>query len=305
LALWALGIKAGDEVITAANTCAPTIAAIRLCGAVPVFVDVAPDTLMMDPNLVEAAVTSHTRAVLAVHLWGMCTDMDCLLSLARKYNLRLVEDCAQAHGTEFQGRKVGLFGDVGCFSFYPTKNIGAFSDAGAVVTNDAELAGRIRSMRMYGYDSEGVSQEEGMNARLSEMQAAFLRVRLADYCEGGLERRLKMAGMYQELLKNSVVGLPVALEGCSPTWHQFVIRSSRRHELMQHLARRGITCGIHYATPVHRMPAYRFLQANHPARLPVTEKASGEILSLPIHDGMSESDIEYVAGAVNYFEPGM
>ncbi len=303
LALLGVGVQSGDEVITVANTCAPTIAAIRLCGATPVFVDVDPQTLMMDLNLIESACTDRTKVIVPVHLWGMCVDMDRLMSIAKSKRLKVVEDCAQAHGTLFKNTSVGLFGDAGCFSFYPTKNIGAFGDAGAIVSNDESLLKTLKAKRMYGYDASGVSQEEGMNARIHELQAAFLRVRLQQYTTSSLSKRRKNAQLYGTLLPTAnVAPIPVP-QHCLPTYHQYVIRTDYRSELIDHLTENDITCGIHYAIPVHKHPGYNFLHSADTIRLPITESACDEILSLPVHEGLSPKDIERVVRIITTFKP--
>ncbi len=300
LALWAVGVQPGDEVITVANTCPPTITAIRLCGAVPVFADVHPKTAMLDVKDAASLITAKTKAIVAVHLWGMCVDMPALNHLAKEHGLTVIEDCAQAHGTTLHSTPVGTLGRVGCFSFYPTKNIGAYGDAGAVVTNDPELASRIRAMRTYGYDNTpGVSSIEGMNARINEIQAAILRIQLQRYILVNLPQRLTIAEAYHAGIDNPAIRLPVVPEGCSPTYHQFVVRCKERDALKAHLKDKGIICSIHYPHPVHQMPAYAPL---HTGRiLTATEKACCEILSLPLHTDMTKADTAHVINAVNSF----
>ena len=301
LALWALDIGPGDEVITVANTCAPTVAAIRLTGAKPVFADVRDADLMMDPASAERLIGSATRCILAVHLWGTSADLDALGRLAEQHGLCLVEDCAQAHGTTWRSRHVGTFGNAGCFSFYPTKNIGAFGDAGAVVTNDADLANRLRRIRMYGYDGSSTALEEGTNARINELQAAFLRVKL-DIYPTWLERRKRVARAYDSGLRNAAVRLPRMSPHCEPCHHQYVIRLRERDALRDLLRARGVESAVHYPIPVHRMPAYRRIAAQ--ATLPVTERAAAEILSLPVHEAVTREQADVVIAAVNEFQVG-
>lgn len=299
LALAALGVGPGDEVVTVSNTCAPTVAAIRLTGAEPVFVDVREDSLMMDVDAVEPLVTERTRCILPVHLWGSAVDLDRLGHLCHRHGLHFVEDCAQAQGTTWRGRAVGTFGAAGCFSFYPTKNIGAFGDAGAVVTDDDDLATRLRRLRMYGYDSSPVSQVEGTNGRISEMQAAFLRIKLKVYPDW-LERRLAAVAVYDRAIRSPEIGRPEIPKPCVASYHQYVVRLALRDALAEHLRAQGIDTGIHYPTPVHRMPAYR----NRPGarrELPVTESACQEILSLPIHESLAQAEAGEVAAQVERF----
>jgi dTDP-4-amino-4,6-dideoxygalactose transaminase len=207
LSLASLKIGPDDEVITVSNTCAPTISAIRLAGAVPVFVDVNENDLMMNTKLVEKKITNKTKCILPVHLWGNCVDIESLLSVADKYSIFIIEDCAQAHGTLYNMQQVGTFGRLGCFSFYPTKNIGAYGDAGAIVTNDDDLAKNVRRMRLYGYDSNGCSIVEGCNARTSELQAAFLRVKLRIFPQW-IERRTEIAKNYNKKISNKNILKP-------------------------------------------------------------------------------------------------
>lgn len=297
MALWALGIGPGDEVITVANTCVPTVAAIRLTGARPRFVDVREEDLMMDPSLLAETAGRRTRCILPVHLWGHSAPMDEILDQARRLGLKVVEDCAQAHGTTYRGVHAGNSGDVGCFSFYPTKNIGAYGDAGAVVTNDPDIARRLKELRTYGYDASGVAQTEGTNARISEIQAAILRIKLRIFPEW-LNRRLKIASIYDAEIRNPGVSLPPRSPEAENSYHQYVIRCKNRDAVVAALAAGGIEYGIHYPVPVHLMPAYRSRNEGRP-ELPVTQKASGEILSLPITEALSETDARKVAAAIN------
>jgi len=297
IALWALDVGPGEEVITVANTCPPTISAIRLTGATPVFVDVDPDTLVVTPEAITAAITDKTRAVVVVHLWGSMVNMDAVMEVAREAGLCVVEDCAQAVGAAWEGQKAGTWGDVGCHSVYPTKNLGAYGDAGAVTTNDEKLAERMRRLRMYGYETPGVALEEGMNGRIHEMQAAILRVKLRhlDVC---LARRKALAALYDRLLKNPLAKPLPRNAGGEHAFHQYVVRSPHRDALAACLRDRGIGHGIHYATPVHLMPAYtRFSKP-----LPNTEACCREVLSLPLHEGLTDGELETVAAAVNAFQ---
>lgn len=291
VALRAVGAGSGDEVISVANTCPPTIAAIRLTGAVPVFVDVDPDTLMMDMTQVESAVTPRTRAVMPVHLWGSAVDLAGLDDIAKRHDLFVIEDCAQAAGTRFQGRQVGTFGSAGCFSFYPSKNLGGYGDGGAVVTNDPDLAATARKLRMYGYVDSPVSTIEGVNARINEVQSALLQVRLQGVDKVNARRR-QIAAQYNQAL--SAVSIPRTPDRVHHAYHQFVVRCRDRAQVTARLDAAEIEWGIHYPTPVHQMPAYRPYSRD----LPITEKAAGEILSLPVHEHLTDKEVSQVVTAI-------
>lgn len=297
VALRALGVGPGDEVVTVANTCTPTVAAVRATGAVPVFVDVDPVTLMMDVDAADRAVVTRTAALLPVHLFGRAVDMRALLAVADKHGLPVVEDCAQATGTTYQGGHVGTLGTIGCFSFYPTKNLGAYGDGGAVVTADPELADRARRIRMYGYDGSPVAQIEGINARISEVQAAILRVKLP-HLQESLATRRRLAATYDTTLTADDIALPVAQDGVVPSHHLYVVRCRDRDRVTQCLYEADIGHGIHYPVPVHRMPAYEVLGYGD-VSLPVTERACDEVLSLPLHECLSNQDAETVAHVIN------
>lgn len=296
LALHALGIGPGDEVITVSNTCAPTVAAIRLTGATPVFVDVQESDLMMDADLLEGRITKQTKCILPVHLWGRASNLKSIDAIAQKDGLAVVEDCAQATGTTYFGKHVGTVGAFGCFSFYPTKNLGAYGDAGAIVTNDDALAEKARSARMYGYDSNAVSQIEGMNARISEIQAAILRIKLARFGDA-LKRRSEIAKAYFEGIASPGVSLPPTQEGVTPNYHQFVVRCADRSAVMDRLSAAEVGCAIHYPVPIHQMPAYAQF-APGSGDLSVTETAAGEILSIPFHEALTDAEVEKVCAAI-------
>lgn len=297
VALRALGIGEGDEVITVANTCTPTVAAIRNTGAMPVFVDVDPATLMMDVAAVEDAISPRTAALLPVHLYGRAVDMERLLATAGSHGLPVIEDCAQATGTTIEGRHVGTLGTVGCFSFYPTKNLGAYGDGGAVVTDDPDLAARVRQVRMYGYDGSPVAQIEGTNGRINEVQAAILRVKLPRL-DAALETRRRLATTYDTAITTDAIGLPPAQDGVVASHHLYVVRCSDRDLVVACLEAADIGYGIHYPTPVHRMPAYRDLPCGE-VELPVTDQACDEVLSLPLHEAMTTEQAVAVADVLN------
>lgn len=294
LALMGLGIGPGDEVITVANTCVPTISAIGLTGATPVFVDVRDEDLMIDPDLVEKAITARTKCIIPVHLWGQGVDIDRLMEIANRASVPILEDCAQAQGTLIHDQHTGTFGIAGCFSFYPTKNLGAYGDAGAIVTDDDDLAARLKRQRMYGYTRSNYSEEIGMNARIAELQAAILRVKLR-YLPEWLERRRAIANRYHNELRNAVIGLPHLHGDRDHAYHQFVIRCQNRERVIAALETNAIGHSIHYPTPVHQMPPYRHLSGP----LPITEQASTEILSIPVHEALTDHDVSYIISTLN------
>ncbi|TAK49695.1 MAG: DegT/DnrJ/EryC1/StrS family aminotransferase [Xanthobacteraceae bacterium] len=293
LALRALGIGAGDEVITTALTAAGTAQAILHCGARPCFVDVDAVTRCIDPAAVEAAITPRTRAIVPVHLFGHAADMARLAAIARTHHLALVEDCAQAHGAYSDGRKVGGFGHAGAFSFYPTKNLGGIGDGGAIVSNDVAFADRVRALRCYGWnDDHRVSAAVGFNSRLDEMQAAILGALLPHLDAGNAERRM-LASHYREALADLGVGLPPDPDGC--VYQQFAITCDGRDGLRSHLARAGIGTAVHYTPPLHVQPAFATISI--PA-LPRTEELARRLISLPIQPEMAGGEFARAAAAV-------
>jgi len=300
LALRALGVGSGDEVITVAHTAVATVAAIALCGATPRFVDIDPATYTLDPGQLEAAITPRTRAVVPVHLYGAPADMQPILAIARAHDLLVVEDCAQAHGATTGGRRVGTLGDAAAFSFYPTKNLGALGDGGAVVTDRPDVAERLRLLRQYGWRERYVSDVEGMNSRLDELQAAILRVRLRHLDAENAARR-QLATRYDAALAGLPLGLPAAWPGESAVYHLYVVTADERDALSAHLAAQGIGTGVHYPVPVHRQPAYAHLGYG-PGSLPATEAAAARVLSLPMYPDLSATAVDQVSAAVrSYF----
>ena len=305
LALRALGVGPGDEVITVAHTAVATVAAIELAGATPRFVDIDPITYTLDPAQLAAAVTPRTRAIVPVHLYGAPADMDAVLSVARAHGLLVVEDCAQAHGARTQGRMAGTLGDAAAFSFYPTKNLGALGDGGAVATNRPEVAERLRLLRQYGWRERYVSDVAGYNSRLDELQAAILRVRLG-HLEAENAARRRLAARYDAVLAGLPITLPVAGPDDCPVYHLYVIRTAARDALAEHLRARGIGTGVHYPVPVHRQPAYAHLGYG-PGSLPATEAAAAGVLSLPMYPDLPEVAVAVVAAAMQEFfdQPGL
>jgi dTDP-4-amino-4,6-dideoxygalactose transaminase len=295
LALRALDVGRGDEVLTVANAGVPPVAAIRATGATPRFVDVATD-LLLDPGRLEQVRTERTRCVVPVHLYGCPARMDAILKFATRHGLPVVEDCAQAHGARIAGRHVGTLGNLGCFSFYPTKNLGAFGDAGAVVGTDPRLLDRVRALRMYGLDEHRSSRLEGLNSRLDELQAAILRVKLA-HLESDLSRRRELVSAYRAGLEDTGLLLPAPAEGVTHAYHLFVVRAADRNKLAASLAERDVGFGVHYPEPVHKMPAYAFLDDGG-GGLPATEAACREVLSLPLFAGMTREAVSTVVRVV-------
>lgn len=299
LALRACGIGAGDEVIAPSQTAVATIAAIEMTGASPVLVDIELERFGLDPGAVAAAVTARTRAVIPVHLYGCPADLNPILQIAREKNIFVIEDCSQAHGALYHGRKVGAWGDIAAFSFYPTKNLGAFGDGGAVTTNNADLAGKVRLLRQYGWKERYVSQVKGMNSRLDELQAAILRVKLRRLDEWNARRR-ELASLYLDLLHGAGLILPSQPVDSEHVFHQFVIRHPRRDALQAHLLAQGIHTLVHYPVPVHLQPAYANLNSMV-GSLSKSERAAREALSLPLYPEMMEEQVRRVSWVIREF----
>ena len=299
LALLACDIGAGDEVITTAHTFFATAEAISQTGARPVFVDIDPRTYNLDPNLTEAAVTPRTRAILPVHLYGQPADMDPLLEIARRHDLWLIEDAAQAHGARYKGQCCGSIGHLGCFSFYPAKNLGCCGDGGMVTGNDEELLAKVRKLRDHGRMSKYEHEELGWGYRLDALQAAILGAKLP-HLEVWTEARRSHAARYGELLKGVEVVTPWEKPDARHVYHLYVIRTPRRDEMLAHLREKGVGAGIHYPLPMHRQPAY-LKQGYGDLRLPVTEAAASEVLSLPMYPELTEERIACVVAAVREF----
>ena len=302
LALKACGIGPGDEIITVSHTAVATVAAIEMAGATPVLIDIEPTYFTMDPAMLEAAITPHTKAIIPVHLYGQPADLASILEIARRHGLQVIEDCAQAHGALYCGQRVGSWGDIACFSFYPTKNLGALGDGGMVVTNNAALAERVRLLREYGWKERYVSYIPGSNSRLDELQAAVLRVKLR-YLEADNAARFRLAMMYNQMLGATGLAIPSRRTGASHVYHLYVVRSARRDELQTFLRLHGISSLIHYPMPVHLQPAYR-ARIRGSDNLPETGRAAREVLSLPMYPEIGQSVIEKVISAVEAFFGG-
>ncbi|MGZ8475937.1 MAG: DegT/DnrJ/EryC1/StrS family aminotransferase [Candidatus Limnocylindria bacterium] len=301
LALRVLDIGAGDEVIVPANSFIASAEAVSLAGATPRLVDVDPETHLLTAEAVEAAIGPRTRAVIPVHLMGATVDLDPILEVARAAGLRVIEDTAQAHGAFHRGRRVGTLGDIGCFSFYPTKNLGGWGDGGAVVTGDAELADRVRLLRSHGERPRYHHQVVGTTARLDALQAAILRVKLRRL-DGWNDDRRRLGAALREGLTGTAVELPTAaFEGADHVYHLFIVRSDKRDALREHLAQHDVATAVHYPFPIHRTGAYAGLGLG-PGSLPVAERLCEQICTLPLFPTMSDDEVARIVAAVESFE---
>lgn len=299
LALRACGVQNGDEVITVSDTAVATVAAIELSGARPVFVDIDPARHTVDPRKINSVITPRTKAILPVHLYGRASDMSIITETARSSGLRVIEDCAQAHGAYYKGKRVGSIGDIGCFSFYPTKNLGAYGDGGMVTTNNAILHEKLLMLRQYGWRERYVSSIRGFNSRLDELQAAILRVKLRQL-DLWTERRRFLAKMYDGLLEGSSVHPIKSDVDAEQVYHLYVVECEERDALRSCLDSQGIKTLIHYPVPVHLQEAYTDLGYKQ-GSLPVTEEAANRVLSLPLYPEMTEKEVEIVAKAIHLF----
>jgi len=308
LALRACGIgqgtKTGDLVFTVSHTAVATVAAIERAGAVPVLVDIEPGGFTMDPAALETALRDpppgRPAAILPVHLYGEPADLSPILDLARRHGLRVIEDCAQSHGALYRGRPAGRFGDIACFSFYPTKNLGALGDAGITATDDPALAAALREIREYGWRERYVSARPGINTRLDALQAAILAAKLPHLAADNARRQAIAAG-YDAGLAGLPLALPRRRAACDPVFHQYVIRCRDRDRLREHLRQAQIATGIHYPVPVHLQPAFRDRLGQYPAALPETVRAMHEILSLPIYPQLGAAAVERVVAEIRRF----
>ena len=299
LVLKAWGIGEGDEVIVPSNTYIATALAVTYVGAKPVFVEPDIRTFNIDPARIEASITDKTKAIMPVHLYGQPCDMDPIMEIAEKYSLYVLEDCAQAHGATYKGRKIGTFGQASGFSFYPGKNLGALGDAGATVTNDKALADKVRALGNYGSDYKYHHIYKGNNSRLDELQAAFLSAKLP-HLERMNEERRRIARMYLEGIRHTEIILPYVMEDVVPVWHIFGIRCRRRAELEKHLAEHGISTNKHYPIPMHLQDCYADLGYRE-GDFPIAEEISATQLSLPMYYGMTDEQIRHVIDTVNAF----
>ena len=296
IALSACGISSRDDVLTVSNTCVPTVTGIESAGARCVFVDIDPDTYTMEPEHIEARMTPGTRAIVVVHLYGQCADMDAILDVARKHDLKVIEDCAQAHGALYHGKHAGSLGDIAAFSFYPTKNLGAYGDAGMVVTRDDGLAEKARRLRDYGQEKRYHHVMKGINSRMDELQAAVLSAKLP-FLDGWIRRRRQIATQYMSAFEPLGVICPTEAEGREHSYHLFVIRVKDRERFREKMAALGVQTDIHYPVPVHLQPAYAEY-APQGTFLPVTEAQANELVSLPIFPELTDEEVAQVIQAV-------
>jgi dTDP-4-amino-4,6-dideoxygalactose transaminase len=297
IALKACEIGPGDEVITVSHTAVATVAAITLTGATPVFADIYSDFFTIDTENIASLITPKTKAIIPVHIYGQMANMDEILTLARESGLYVIEDCAQAHGAKFMNKMAGSYGDISCFSFYPTKNLGAIGDGGAVLTNNQKLADRVKLLREYGWAERYISHIDGWNSRLDEIQAAILRIKLK-YLDEDNSRRKRIASIYSNNLAADYIAVPETRPGNYHVFHLYVIKTDKRNELKEFLAGNNIPVLIHYPVPVHIQPAYTL---HSTFKLINTEKAAGEILSLPIYPELKEESVSQIIEHINRF----
>ncbi|TFB12831.1 DegT/DnrJ/EryC1/StrS family aminotransferase [Candidatus Marinimicrobia bacterium MT.SAG.4] len=302
LSLVACGVEPGDEVITVPNTAVPTVSAISCAGAIPAFVDIDPNTYTMDPSKLEdylkkRSTTRKAKAVIPVHLYGYPVDMDPILEIARRYGLKVIEDACQAHGAEYKNQKVGSLGDAGCFSFYPSKNLGAYGDGGMIVTNDRDLAKRIRMLRNYGQENRYHHNIKGFNSRLDEIQAAILRVKFR-YLDRWNERRRQIAKIYDQATASSEIKKPIEMDYAKHVYHLYVIRTKNREEIQQDLLNNGIETIIHYPIPIHLQEAYKDLKLKE-SKFPHAELHAIECVSLPVYPELSDSEVQYICDVIS------
>jgi len=298
LAVRALGIKAGDEVIVPGNTFIATVIGIVANSATPVFVE--PDEFYnLDADMIEASITEKTKAIIVVHLYGQAANMTKIKAVADAHKLFIIEDCAQAHTATFNGKTIGTWGDIGCFSFYPTKNLGAFGDSGAIITDNEEISKTIRKMRNYGSGEKYHNEICGVNSRLDEIQAALLRVKLT-HLQELIDQRRGYVEKYMNGIKNPKFELPRIREGATHVWHLFVVRCIERDKLRKYLEEKGIHTQIHYPIPPHLQKCYQFLD-HHEGDFPITERYAKQVFSLPIYNGMTDEEIQYVIDTLNAF----
>ncbi len=298
LAFRALGISSGDEVIVQANTYIASVMGVSMNGATPVFVE--PDEYYnIDYDKIEEKINDKTKSILVVHLYGQATNMDKIVELCDKYNLYLVEDCAQSHGAKFNGKMTGTFGDIGCFSFYPSKNLGAFGDAGAITTNNKEIAENIKVLRNYGSEKRYHNKVVGFNSRLDEIQAGLLRVKL-QHLDDLLAERIYIANRYCNEINNAKIKLPLINDNCTAVWHLFVLGVEDRDNFIGYLNKNGIDNLVHYPIPPHLSEAYKYL-GYEKGSFPLTENYAKRVISIPIFNGMKDEEIDYVVNIINKY----
>jgi dTDP-4-amino-4,6-dideoxygalactose transaminase len=299
LALKALDIGQSDEVITAPNTAVPTALAISLAKATPIFVDIDPKTYTLDPNFLKKALTKKTKAIIPVHLYGQMADMSPIMQIAENNNIPIIEDACQAHGALYHEKKSGSFGLLGCFSFYPSKNLGAYGDGGMIVSNNKQLAEKLKKMRNCGFANKYHCEYQGINSRLDELQAAILQVKLK-YLDKWNQARRERAKLYNNFIKNEQIIKPIEASYARHIYHLYVIRCSKRDELQKYLAEKGIQTFIHYPTPIYLQPAYKGLDLA-PGSFPIAEQCAQQILSLPMYPELKTEHIKYICDTINQF----
>ena len=300
LALKALDIGPGDEVITVSHTAVATVAAILATGATPVLIDIDEAYMTLDPAALDAAVTPRSKAVIAVHLYGQAADLDPILASARRHGVAVIEDCAQATGGLYRGGRIGSVGDIGCFSFYPTKNLGAIGDGGMILTHEHNIADRAQRLRQYGWDDARESHEAGLNSRLDPLQAAILHAKLP-HLDADNARRASIARRYQHGLQDLPIAIPKERVGAQHVYHLYVIACAERDNLLAYLSNHRIGCAVHYPLPVHQQRGYGERAILPPSGLPVTERICRQILSLPLYPELSDADVERVIAEVRGF----
>jgi len=294
IALKSLKVGPGDEVITSSHSAVATAAAIILSGAKPIFVDIEPNYFTLDPNQIEEVITNNTKAIIPVHIYGQPCNMDLIISIAQKYNIRVIEDCAQAHGAKYGNKRVGTIGDIGCFSFYPTKNLGAIGDGGALITNNKDLFKQGQLIREYGWQKR-ISINNGWNSRLDELQAAILRVKL-EVLDTTNKLRQNCADKYNEALNELPFKLPKIRKNSTHVFHLYVIQTEKRNELKKYLLKKEIQTSIHYPLPINQQPYFQNIVGD--ISLPLTEKVADKILSLPIYPELSLLEQEIIIDAI-------
>lgn len=299
IALKACGIGKGDEVITVSHTAVATVVAIELCGASPVLVDIEPDFFTLNPAKLKKAISKKTKAIIPVHLYGQPADMNPILKIAQRYGIKVIEDCAQAHGAIYKGKRVGSWGDIACFSFYPTKNLGAIGDGGMIVTNNHKLANQSRLLREYGWQERCVSLIPGLNSRLDELQAAILRVKLK-HLDRDNKARIKLASSYDKDLAETDLVLPAKRKNTTNVYHLYVVRAKERNKLKTFLYKKRIQTLVHYPIPIHLQPAYKG-RLKIVGKLRETERVAKEILSLPIYPELKKSEWQFIVRAIQSF----
>lgn len=297
VALRALNIGYGDEVITVSNTAVPTVSAIRIVGAIPVFCDVEESTALIRIDQIKEVLTKNTKAIIPVHLYGNVVDIDEIKKITAGKGIYIIEDCAQAIGSKINNKMVGTLADISAFSFYPTKNLGAYGDAGLCFSKDLILANKMREIRMYGFDENNISKVEGINSRMDEIQAAILNVKL-EHLDSYILKRIELAKEYNKLLKPNIIRFSKSVNS-RHSYHLFVIRVKNRDIVRKKLSDAGIDTGIHYKCPIHLMSGYEFLGYSKDS-LPITESLSGELISLPIYPELTRKEVEFVCEQVNH-----